>query len=254
VLIIIIHCIRKKSIFSKKEKIESSKYSSVVILGCARDVEKYLTKVLKSIERISSLFEKSKVIIYENDSIDKTVELLQTWGKGDIISEKNIPGKRTHRLAYARNKLLDLALKENSEYIIILDLDDRCEDISIPGIVSTLDNTTEWAMMGANQKDKYYDVWALRTFDNWMRGDFLSRENCGENDCHVDNIHIPQHMHLIQVKSCFGGLGIYKTRYIKNCKYYGGEGDKEVCEHVSLNECINSNKGKLFINPKMINS
>ena len=46
-----------------------------------------------------------------------------------------------------------------------------------------------------------------------------------------------------------------KTKYIKNCKYYGGSGEKELCEHVNFhNEIREKNKGKIFINTKMINS
>ena len=83
---------------------------------------------------------------------------------------------------------------------------------------------------------------------------FFSRINCKPNECNSKNIHIPGDSDLIEVKSCFGGLGIYKTKFIKNCKYYGGEDtDNEVCEHVAFNECIYANGGKLFINPKMIN-
>ena len=264
-IFIIITSLIENNFFTKFDNTEYIKYflnneqkfKSVVILGCARDVSNYLNILFKSIEEIQILFDKSKIIIYENDSNDNTLELLNNWGKAQVISEKNVPGERTHRLSHGRNILLTEALKENSEYIIILDLDDRCHNIKLEGIVDSLkklNDNEKYAMMGANQKDYYYDLWALRTFDDWMPGDFLSRVNCGPEQCDSYR-NIPEDTGLVEVKSCFGGLAIYKTKFIKNCKYYGGEGsDNEVCEHVDFNECIYANNGKLFINPKMINS
>jgi glycosyltransferase involved in cell wall biosynthesis len=232
----------------------SDKFSSVVIIGCARDIEKHLPVSIKVVENMCSLFDESSIILFENDSTDKTLEILNTWKRAQVISEKNVKGSRTQRLAYARNKLMDEALKKNTEYIIIVDLDDKCADVTNESVRSTLNSTYDWAMMGANQKDVYYDLWALRTFDSWMPGDYWSRDNCKKDEC-TGFKHIPKTDKPIEVKSCFGGLGIYKTKYIKEgCRYYGGEDGKEVCEHVSFNECIYKNGGKLYINPEMINS
>ena len=156
------------------------KFESVVIVGCARDVSKYLKVIFKSIEEIQILFNKSKIIIYENDSNDDTLDLLNNWGKAQIISENNVSGKRTHRISHGRNILLTEALKENSEYIIVLDFDNRCRNIKLEGIVDSLkklNTNSNWAMMGANQLYKYYDIWSLRTFDSWMPGDFLSKKD-----------------------------------------------------------------------------
>lgn len=239
----------------------STKYPSVVIIGCARDIEKHLPVSIQKVENICSLFDESSIIIFENDSTDKTLEILNNWKKAEVISEKNVKGTRTQRLAYARNKLMEEALKKNAEYIVIVDLDDKCADITNESILSTLNNNhvKDWAMMGANQKDVYYDLWALRTFDSWMPGDYWSRDNCKKDEC-GDNTkgigfkNIPKTDKPIEVKSCFGGLGVYKTKYLNECTYYGGQHGKEVCEHVSFHEGIRKNGGKLYINPEMINS
>ena len=239
----------------------STKFSSVVIIGCARDIEKYLPVSIKAVENICSLFDKSSIILFENDSTDKTLEILNNWEKAEVISEKHVKGNRTQRLAYARNKLMEEALKKDTEYIIIVDLDDKCADVTNESILCTLNNShvKDWAMMGANQKDMYYDLWALRTFDSWMPGDYWSRDNCKKDEC-GDNTkgtgfkHIPKTDKPIEVKSCFGGLGVYKTKYLHGCTYYGGQHGKEVCEHVSFHEGIRKNGGKMYINPEMINS
>ena len=88
---------------------------NMVICGCARDNGKYLPDVLKKINEITKLCNKYYIIIYENDSKDNTLELLTEFNKKHkdkchIISENNIDKiypKRTHRLGYTRNKILD---------------------------------------------------------------------------------------------------------------------------------------------------
>jgi hypothetical protein len=41
---------------------------------------------------------------------------------------------------------------------------------------------------------------------------------------------------------------------LNNCKYDGGAGNKELCEHVAFHDDIIKNGGKIYINPKMINT
>jgi len=238
-------------------------YSSATIVGTARDIEKYLPTTIKKIELISNTFKKVNIIIYENDSIDNTLKILNNWklnSKYDIkiISETNIPGKRTHRLSYARNLLLDEALKLNNYYLIVIDLDDVNSSLTIDNFLSSFSYENDWACLCANQKDKYYDLWALRTKDDWMNFDCWQCFN-EKND--IDfcvksrEKNLPVQKKLIEVESCFGGLAIYKTKYLRNCKYYGGKDDFETCEHVNFNNDIrNKNNGTIFINTNMINS
>jgi len=50
-------------------------------------------------------------------------------------------------------------------YVLMLDLDGVNSELS--GVASCLDLPAGWAACGANQRDTYYDLWALRTFDEW---------------------------------------------------------------------------------------
>jgi glycosyltransferase involved in cell wall biosynthesis len=233
--------------------------NSAVIVGTARDIEKFLKNTIKKLEMISQLFEKYQIIIYENDSKDNTLKILKKWKNNnkniEIISEKNVKGLRTQRLAHGRNIILKRALKLNYDYLIVIDLDDVNQDLTKESILSSLNNKEDWAVMCANQK-KYYDVYALRTYDDWMPFDCWhcmkvkrDREFC----INSRNKNLPKDS-LINVKSCFGGLAIYKMKYINKCVYYGGEGNTEICEHVAFNQCINKYyNGKIYINTNMIN-
>ena len=238
----------------------------VVIVGTAKDIEKYLPETKKKLKMIKSLFKSSKVIIYENDSNDKTLDILKEWEKEgfiQLITEKNVSGKRTQRLAHGRNILLKEAMKNNFDIYIVTDLDDIIKNLDSEGILSTFKMKEDWAMVGGNQKDRtYYDIWALRTFDEWLDFDFeycRNVEKKDENYCFHSRLrNILPDAEPIQVKSCFGGIGIYKKSFLENCNYGNGLRDNtidvEECEHVKLNEGIIRNGGKIYINPKMITS
>jgi hypothetical protein len=236
----------------------------IIIVGCARNIEKYLYKSLNKINMIKNLFKSSKVFIYENDSTDKTLEILKDWENKNIIklfTEKNVPGKRTERLAHGRNILYNEAMKYDFDLLIVMDLDNVIELLSEKSILSCFYIKEDWAMIGANQLGNYYDLWALRTYDDWMPFDcWECVRNNPINMYYCVNSrykNIPINSNIIKVKSCFGGFAIYKRKYLNNCSYGNGlQGNVhkyELCEHVPFNECIIKNGGYIYINPKLIN-
>ena len=107
----------------------------VIIVGCARNIESHLSNTKDKLKMIKSLFKSSKIIIYENDSTDKTLDILSEWNKDDfiqLITEKDVKGIRTERLAYARNLLYNEAMKHNFDLLIVIDLDNVINELT-PG-------------------------------------------------------------------------------------------------------------------------
>jgi hypothetical protein len=269
-LICILFILNYTSILEKYENINTTHSIlpyDIVIVGCARDIESHLANTKKKLEMIKSLFRSSKIIIYENDSKDKTLELLTAWKNEhfiELITEKNVPGIRTERLAYARNVLYKEAMKTNFDLLIVIDLDDVISDLTLESMMSCFNKELieDWAMIGANQTSKYYDMFALKTYDDWMNIDLMKCRHIDklpENFCLTDRYKIIQpNEKPIQVLSCFGGTAIYKRKYLDNCDYGKGfqmNGDTKIefCEHVDFNQCVINNGGKIFINPKFIN-
>ena len=97
-----------------------------VIVGCTKNNEKYIRSNLLKLVQIGSQFNDYKIIIYENDSSDKTREILEKNKKSNYyyIFENNIQEKkRTVRLERGRNLIMDKVRELDKEYLIMLDLD-----------------------------------------------------------------------------------------------------------------------------------
>ena len=268
------------------------KFGKVIIVGCVKNSEKYLPNVFKNLEKITSLYNESAYIFIENDSIDRTKEELRMWGEmqanfrlysmdGLDEYEKN----RTVRLEIARNAYISAIKKDarlhDYDHMVVIDMDDRgsypLEIKEIYKALCYLDNEINVAAVFANQSIKYYDLWALRhpqlcPFDFWH--EVLDRALEGKTDQEAfnsvyENIlkRIPIDSLPIQVESAFGGLGIYKLKYVLSNKsryigheyrYFIGDGmafnNFQTCEHVSFHNGISQQGGKMFILPYLINS
>jgi glycosyltransferase involved in cell wall biosynthesis len=207
---------------------------------------------------MAPLFETFKMLIYENDSTDNTVEILeqfkQTHPFFDYISENLQTRVKTLALAHGRNTLLKYI--QGFEYMIMVDLDDVIATFK-PSQIKYLFEHTEWDALFANCLGKYYDIWALRIErDKWTQ---LCPFQVIDYDCweavqkyrtrqvvSQHQISIPVSTPLIPVNSAFGGFGIYKVDKI-NGRYNGFDG-RIRCEHVEFHKGMK----RLFICPKFL--
>jgi hypothetical protein len=245
-----------------QESMQNMGYN-VVFAGTCKNIESYVKKSLENIEECGKLFKSFKVIIYENDSIDNTRNLLNEYKKDNYyyIFEDNIQEpRRTMRIANGRNKILEkMNDLGNFDYLIMLDLDDVTHKGTFIETIKTCFKHDKWDVLTANQKNKYYDLWALRMhpYIDYDIISELSRDDPIEENGIIynklDNTKFEKG--LIEVESAFGGIAVYKISSIKNCKYIGEHiGNKrypdhsEQCEHVEFNQCIKNNGGKIFIN------
>ena len=133
----------------------------------------------------------------------------------------------------------------------------------------------DWGGIFANQRQAYYDIWALRhrkwcPEDCWqqvgrsqpvgrfrrffspMRGvpgvEAVERY-VGRRQVRIAPEHGP-----IEVDSAFGGFGVYRTSFLCNAWYSGRDAaGREVCDHVHFNSCVRRAGGKLYIIPALLN-
>lgn len=223
----------------------------VIFAGIGHNIEKSITHMIRNVECAGAYFDDYHVILYENDSTDKTKQFLGAWEKKsnrvtvimeDIsVTSSQDPTKRTKVLADARNRYLTV-MKEDLwnqyEYVIIFDTD-LPDKWDMDGIAHSFGQTTSWDVICANgitRNGKYYDAFAYRDFKGY------------HPELNEIQIEFPKHKSLVPVQSCFSGMAIYKKSAIEDCTYSGPE-----CEHVRFHKCmIEKHNAKLFMNPGMI--
>ena len=269
---------------------------TLIVTGTVRDVAEHLPRLLSVINHATEeLFAVLQLVFFENDSADQTVEVLQqSWnqtpspfaGRVHLLqphhnnnnnnnnTEKRIgpwnSNSRTGRLAHARNEILSyVARLLQADYVLQLDMDGV--NFHLTGLETCLQlPSQDWSACCVNNYGAYYDLWALRTHDNWTDCDVFW--NC--NDCPKRNKkcaaaimlglqqrrrHLPVSLEPFEVKSCFGGAALYKLdalREIAASRPYQGTAPwkrgttREQCEHVSFNLRL---PGKIYIQPKFLN-
>jgi len=123
ILVVIGKTLRIENYVNNKSQMK--KYN-VIFAGTCRNVEPYIKKLLGYVDKCGKKFNSYCLIVYENDSSDKTREILEKNKKSNYyyIFEDNIQEKRrTVRLERGRNLIMDKVRKLNKEYLIMLDLD-----------------------------------------------------------------------------------------------------------------------------------
>ena len=131
----------------------TSKYPPTIVCGCTKNSAAYIEKHLTLLYSMSPLFERFKMMIYENDSLDHTKEILENFKKThilfDYVSETSgiKSGTRTQVLAHGRNTLLKYI--SGYEYMIMVDLDDVIATFK-PSQLKYLFQETGWDALFAN--------------------------------------------------------------------------------------------------------
>jgi hypothetical protein len=239
----------------------------LAVVACARNVEKHVDKFRQHVEPIIDLFHpSSRIIILESDSTDNTLQKLKQWSRAQVYTYGNLSTSllyRTERIAFCRNKLLEKARQVQADYMLVLDMDIFAANMS--SFLTNFDyDTDDWSVMTANLVEPYYDIWALRTlsdtvlnYDIWnrIRGMQFITDYCGDSLIkNIVNIHqksYPIERGLLEVRSAFGGAGLYKMVATEDCNY-SDEG--HTCEHVAFHAFMREkNQARIFINPRFTN-
>lgn len=250
---------------------------SILIVGLARDVETVLTREILAVNEAFSEVGKVYWYVVESDSSDNTVGSLNTLStilsRFEFVSLGKLKErlvKRTERLAFCRNvylsKFRELGGPGAFKYLAVVDLDGVCGSLTSEAVKSCFGGREQyWDVCCANQSGPYYDIWALRhplwsPNDCWQQARFLERFGFSAQRARqmsVGNrmITISPKADWIQVISAFGGCAIYKSHTLTDLKYSGlDETGDEICEHVEFNRQIVRNGGRIYINPRFINS
>ena len=198
------------------------------ICGSVKNCGLYLNNVFENIDKICSLFDDYKIIIYYDESTDNTLQILTEYQKVNpklfiYINKEPLSEYRTFRIAKGRNVCLNFIRKNHSDfpYFIMMDFDDvNSKEVNIEPIKTVL-NRDDWDSVSFN-KPLYYDIWASS-----INPFYLSCAHIGENAGKAMSKYIINILNnakkddLIQCASAFNGFAIYRTEKFLNCYYYG---------------------------------
>ncbi len=247
---------------------------SVVVTACGRNVVAALPLFRKNLYSILKLFKDYRIFLGESDSSDNTLINFREWQNEDNNIHVHTYGNltvtysenRAHRIAFCRNDLLRAVRQHDiitkAKYLLVIDIDVNANPIlTIDNFLTNFEyDTRDWAVMTASQTKFYYDIWAVRSsilnYDCWEVVDPLQHQEIARKKyIYVHTKPIPRELGLVPVRSAFGGFAVYQTVYLNDCYYEAFDNTtKQKCEHVSFNECVIRNGGKIFINPKFQNA
>jgi len=206
----------------------------ITVMCLFRDSEKSLPTFFKRLESLDKQYD-MEYFFYENDSKDKTVEMLETWmldKQGRVYSEiLNAPPfghtmqvERMEKMTYYRNTLLNNIKPLKSDYCFILDSDvDYTPDIIEKYLGYMKDDvvmctpcvlqTVKCNMCKCN-KQSYYDTFALQDLDN-NEGVLLSCNPFMKSEDRKKW----EKKEPITVNSAFGGAVLVKTKAVNSSEW-----------------------------------
>lgn len=211
--------------------------------------------------------QKRKNVTLISDKMDVSIESTNYPDTGHK-NDYSLSRKRFEKMAVLRNLYLQNLPKfaetdEANTWILVVDLD--LKSIPVEDTLNVLYSLAykQWDAVCANgvissyggyvkrrdngKSAKAYDTLATRMMDddlsqNYTILDHLQSFEVREKwNRHQRNVQKFMRQHKddeeVQVKSCFGGLAIYKAAKLRNLKYTG-----EDCEHISIHKHMNSIK------------
>jgi hypothetical protein len=251
----------------------------IVFVGLARNIEGRVKQNVNNCVLLGSFFQDYKVVIFENDSHDRTREYLVSMSEKNnniqLIDCKTHPGchfdenelyqyglmnsDRIDRMTFYRNIYLSIVYDSFSDYdymcVIDFDIDGL---VTIKSLTHALKCPFEWSCICANGRsgipgtfgmlDTMYDAMALCLTEYDLN---LAKKGC-RSFSHLFYKYLrliwlssfdQGRLGFVSVISAFNGFAIYKIADIQNLFYKKGYS----CEHISLHEQMIDKGLKIWI-------
>lgn len=248
--------------------------ADLVVVGCVRNGARTVRRAVETLARATTNFASVRFLIVESDSVDTTIlelrclrnelSCLEFTSLGPLA--QRLP-ERTERIAACRNRYLDELRNDPRyaavDYVMVADLDGVNQDLTAEAVASCWATNAPWDVVTANQRDAYYDIWALR-HGAWCPDDchrqysqlraLLGRERAQAIAIHSRMARLSAKAEWIEVDSAFGGLAIYRREVLLAGCYRGTLDGWPVCEHVPLHAELRARGCRIFINPALINA
>jgi hypothetical protein len=201
------------------------------ICGTVKNCGPYLDKVFENIEKIGSLFDDYKIILYYDESEDDTLNKINNYQKKNHkllfhVNKRPFFKHRTYNISRGRNFCLKYIRKNLSEYemFIMMDMDDvSYKEINLEPLKDGL-KREDWDSLSFNTSPNYYDIWALSINPYYLSCfAFKKKDEMIKTmmDYVTDLLKNLKPGNLLPCASAFNGFAIYRTNKFINCNYDG---------------------------------
>lgn len=256
--------------------------SAIIICGIVRNAARSLKRNIPVICQFCRQFKSYNVIIYENDSVDGTKELLKEWmnkdpehvyislenyGRSSTIPSSEETGhfnpyysrKRISKMMELRNQYLDYIENHNlvADYLLVVDLD--VARIDMDSLLSSFVEDKCWDAVCAfgystspRLKRRYHDSYAFCE---------LGAEDIPQTESMLKMISekyakMSPNEPWVRIASGFGGIAIFRYEAVRGLRYEVIDNDDpriEVrCEHYSIfRQMSMAGNDKFYLNPGM---
>jgi hypothetical protein len=201
------------------------------ICGPVKNCAPYLNKVFENIEKIGSLFNDYKLVLFYDSSTDDTLDILKDYQSKNprlffYVNNGPVSEFRTHRIAYARNFCLKYIRNNLQTYpfFIMMDFDDvNCKEVNVEILRKYL-YSDSWDGLSFNTSPSYYDIWGLSI---WPYCFSYNHFNDNYNyhgiikDYIMSKLNSLKPGQLLACISSFNGFSIYRTNKFMNTYYDG---------------------------------
>ena len=231
---------------------------NVAMVTLCRNAGTDLEPTLRSLTALGDIFRLCKLIVLENDSSDSTGSRLdQLAGSaafpnlevhhptitivGDEAERSGRHGPRLYRMAALRNAARAYMMAQpwysTLDYVIVVD----CDLAFLPSSYSLQYSfeRTSFDVLCANGINWHtYVIGDLTYYDDFAYVDADGRrvpesKTCKDKDTEICQFAFDYRKpELVPVRSCFGGLAVYRVEIMTDCEY-----DGHTCEHIALHEC-----------------
>jgi hypothetical protein len=235
--------------------------ATVALVAICRNAGPFLPQTLRLVEETGSMFREWSAFIYENDSVDNTKDILQSWSDGRqrcvSLNDNGRPHLnhttepvRTHALAEYRAACQAWVRHGNPPSFVIVFDSDAWSGWSVDGVATSIAHMAwdhswyalasySWCEMMVGDKPfaAHYDAFAGRL------GHFKRRDQQWFHHWRPAIGSPP-----VEFKSAFGQLCVYRAlRYLQGT--YSGEDCEHVMLHRSIEEAAENEVGDYYDGP-----
>ncbi len=251
----------------------TSIHSSVVICCLCRDIEKCFLLSKARVEKLGSFFRSYDIVLFENDSKDKSRTLLNQWSLDNShihllnCTDVDLPmcrfntqegykithSDRIKNMCFCRNRYLDYVKRNyaHADFLIVYDFDLE-GGLLESGIYDSIGRKEDWDAMFANGR---FPLPPFGLFSSMYDSLAFVKNNDSFKDPPLKRFWNLWYLNgdigdpLIPVMSAFNGLAIYKISSILESEYNSSRD----CEHIGFHDDMREKgHGKVFINPSML--